>query len=106
MARWAVLIASTDISGREACGHEIAERRPGAPGIVGGRDPPAFDQKAADQDREDHDQDQRGLARVDQLLAAATSQRRAAGHADADDRQHAEDVDDQRLEDEIELARA
>ena len=77
-------------------GDQVAERRPASPGIVRGRNPPSLDQEAADEDHENHDQNRRGFARIDQLSRPHDPAPHGR-HADADNRQRAAHVGDERL---------
>ena len=83
--------------------HQIAERRPCAPRIIRGGDPPSFHQKARDENRQDKDQDPRRFGRVHQIRGPRDPSPRRS-HQDANDRQRAEDIHRQRLKDQIELA--
>ncbi len=89
--RWAVVIVSTDITGREASATRLPNGDQAAPGIVGGRDSPAFDQKARDQDDQDHTRIAPTLrwCRPDSFGRAI--QRRTPAIKHAHDRQRAED---------------
>ena len=84
-------IVSTDINGRDTMATVLPSGDHAAPrmSVAAMR---AFDQEPRDKDREDCDQDRGCFGRVDQVLWPRDPTP-DSGHADADDRQHHEQID-------------
>ena len=102
MTTWPVCIAASLMSRSEAIANQVADGRPGGPDVVGDRDPPALDQEAGEGHDEDRDQDPARLVGVDQLRRLGhPAANRAQG--DANEHEQTEDVDNQRLEDQVEV---